>query len=379
MVRISELNRRIVTFFLAIAASVATAATLAAQTPTVHVEIGTLDGAPFRIDMPASWNGVLLMYYHGYTATPATFAKDKPNPMGERLAAQGFAVAQSAYSVTGWAVEEALWQTEALRRYAIAHYGQPKETYVLGHSLGGMLTAATLESYPNRYDGALSLCGLLEPATWTLQRVSAMRAAFDYYYPGLLPGPLHVPSSAALSEDQVAAVMKALPTNPKGQAELMALGHFKTVDDLAERMVSVTYVLRDMEEKIGSPALDNHNFIYAGGADDNALNDGVKRYTPTEAAIGYLKTWYTPTGVLTRPMLAVHTTYDPTVPPESVSVYADLVERNGSGRNFVQQYVKADGHCQIDGPQTAAALEELIEWKRNSKRPSDGVVPTPAQ
>ena len=78
-------------------------------------------------------------------------------------------------------------------------------------------------------------------------------------------------------------------------------------------------------------------------------------------------------------MLAVHTTYDPTVPPESVSVYADLVERNGGGRNFVQQYVKADGHCHIDGQQTAAALSELIAWKHTGVKPAGGKLPEAAQ
>jgi hypothetical protein len=95
--------------------------------------------------------------------------------------------------------------------------------------------------------------------------------------------------------------------------------------------------------------VDNHNFIYAGGPDDNALNDGVKRYTASDAALAWLKTWYTPTGVLLKPTLAVHTTYDPIIPAESVRLYADQVQRAGSSANFVQQYVKHDGHCHISG------------------------------
>jgi hypothetical protein len=205
-----------------------------------------------------------------------------------------------------------------------------------------------------------------------------MLAAFDYYYPGLLPGPTGIAPSFVFDQALVDKVLKALPSNPKGQSEMMALGHLKTVEDLADGMVFGSYVQRDLEQKIGASAIDNHNFIYAGGADDNALNDGVKRYSASDAALGYLKTWYTPTGVLSRPMLAVHTTYDPIIPPESVSVYADLTQRMGSSRNFVQQYVKADGHCHISGPQTAVALEELIQWKRTGVKPEGGAVPEPA-
>ena len=202
-----------------------------------------------------------------------------------------------------------------------------------------------------------------------------MRAAFDYYYPGLLPGPLNIPASAVLDQAQIEKVLKALPSNPRGQAELMALGQFKTTEDLADGMVFGTYLLRDLEQKIGGSVLNNANFIYAGGPDDNALNDGVKRYTASDATLSYLKTWYTPNGILAKPMLAVHTTYDPLIPPGSVSVYADLAQRSGSSRNFVQQYVKADGHCHISGPETAAALEELIQWKRTGTRPGAGAVP----
>ncbi|WP_263359307.1 alpha/beta fold hydrolase [Acidicapsa ligni] len=345
------------------------------QTPAVKVETGTLDGAPYRIDMPAKWNGILLVYYHGYAEHPAHFDKDQPDPIGTGFAAAGFAVAQSGYSQVGWALERALPETEALRQYTIAQYGQPKETYVTGHSMGGLLTAATIESYPNRYDGALALCGLLQPTTWALGRGGAMLAAFDFYYPGLLPGPVNIPASASLDEDLVATVLKALPSSPKGHAEMMALGHYKTDLDLASGVVFGTWVQREIEQRIGASALDNHNFIYAGGPDDNALNDGVKRYTASEAALAYLKTWYTPTGVLLKPMLAVHTTYDPIIPAETVALYADTVQRAGSSRNFVQQYVKADGHCHISGPETAVALEELIKWKHTGVKPEGGPVP----
>ena len=337
-----------------------------------------LGGAPYRIDMPANWNGVLLIYYHGYAVQAANFEKDMPDAVGSGLAALGFAVAQSGYSQYGWVLEQAIPETEALRQYTIAHYGQPKETYVMGHSMGGLLTAATIERYPNRYDGALALCGLLEPTTWALQRAGAIRAAFDYYYPGIIPGPVNIPDDVLLGGLLVEKVAKAVPANAKGMAELMALGHYKNVEDLADGMVFGSYVLRDMEQKAGAPILNNANFIYAGGPDDNALNDGVKRYTAPDATLAYLKTWYTPTGILEKPMLAVHTTYDPIIPAETVSLYADQVQRMGSSRFFVQQYVKADGHCHISGPETVTALQELIDWKHGGKKPMGGAVPATA-
>jgi pimeloyl-ACP methyl ester carboxylesterase len=357
----------------------AAASTNTAAEPAIHVDIGTLDGAPYRVDMPQKWNGVLLVYYHGYSETPVAFTADKPSPMGTGFARAGFAVAQSGYSVTGWAIEQAIAETEALRRYTIARYGQPKETYVVGHSMGGELTIATIERYPNRYDGALPLCGLLEPASLAIGRGGALLAAFHYYYPGVLPGPLGVDPALPLDEALVKKVLDALPSNPTGLAEMMALTRFKRPEDLADNVVFSTYIQRDLEQKLGSSVLENAGTIYAGGPDDNALNDGVKRYAAPAAALAYLKTWYTPTGLLLKPTLAVHTTYDPIIPASTLAYYADTVERAASSEEFVQQYVKHDGHCNIGVPETAAALGELIRWKRSGVKPAPGAVPVNAQ
>jgi pimeloyl-ACP methyl ester carboxylesterase len=348
----------------------------AAAAPASRIETGTLNGAAFRIDFPERWNGVLLMYYHGYSQSIITFDRNKPNPLGAGLAAAGFAVAQSGYSVSGWAQEQAIPETEALRQYAIAHYGQPKETYVLGHSMGGQLALATIEGYPNRYDGALPLCGLLQPTTLAITRGGALIAAFNYYYPGLLPEPVAIGATVALDDALAKKVEAALPSNPTGLAEIRALSHIRSDEELASDIVFFTYIQRDLEQKIGASVLNNHNVVYAGGPDDNALNDGVKRYTASGSALAYLKTWYTPTGSLERPTLAVHTTYDPIIPAETTVFYADTVQRAGSSAHFVQQYVKHDGHCNIGGPETVAALGELIRWKRTGLAPAAGIVPT---
>jgi len=340
--------------------------------PGIKVEVGTLNGVAYRIDMPTSWNGTLVMYYHGYRETPVTYDAKKSSGIGTGLATAGFAVAQSAYSVTGWALEQAIPETEALRQYTIAHYGVPKETYVTGHSMGGQLTIATIENYPNRYDGALPLCGLLEPTSYAIARGGALIAAFHYYYPDLLPGPAEIPAAAVLDDALAKKVQAALPSNPVGRAELLALGHFKKDEDLADVITFFTYIQRDLAQKAGRSTLDNANAIYVGGTDDDALNLHVKRYTATPEALAYLRTWYTPTGVLSKPTLAVHTTYDPIIAADSIALYADAVQRAGSTANFVQQLVAHDGHCAISGAETMMALEELISWKRTGVRPAAG-------
>ncbi len=114
-------------------------------------------------------------------------------------------------------------------------------------------------------------------------------------------------------------------------------------------MVFFTYLLKELEERAGGNPFDNRNIVYEGtGADDNALNDHVTRYTSDPKAAAYLRRYYTPTGHLTRPMLAIHTTYDQLVPPWTPNMYQVLAEKAESDQFFVQQaHVKRAGHCAI--------------------------------
>src|SRR5215472_19057435 len=113
-------------------------------------ELGDLNGAKFRIDVPEKWNGGLVLYCHGYSPVPGSFDNPRPNPMFEAIfqvfLKEGYAVAQSGYSAGGWAIQEAMQDTEALRRYFSKKYGAPKETFITGHSMGGFLTMILLET-----------------------------------------------------------------------------------------------------------------------------------------------------------------------------------------------------------------------------------------
>jgi hypothetical protein len=44
-----------------------------------RTEIGEINGARFRIDVPEKWNGGLVVYCHGYSDSPGNY-ENKPNP-----------------------------------------------------------------------------------------------------------------------------------------------------------------------------------------------------------------------------------------------------------------------------------------------------------
>ena len=80
-------------------------------------ETGELQGAPWRIDVPNNWNGELVMLAHGFepVGTPRSSAWPA-NEATPALLGAGYAVAQSGYRTQGWAVADAVADTERLRQ-----------------------------------------------------------------------------------------------------------------------------------------------------------------------------------------------------------------------------------------------------------------------
>ncbi len=132
-------------------------------------------------------------------------------------------------------------------------------------------------------------------------------------------------------------------------------------------------MLGELERRSGGNPFDNRDVIYESRDDYNALNEGVKRYAADPRAAEYIRTWYTPTGKLSHPMLAIHTTYDPLVPVRIPDMYPSLTESAGSQDMFVQQYVEHDGHCTILPHEIAHAFAALREWKDSGVKPQPGL------
>jgi hypothetical protein len=112
--------------------------------------------------------------------------------------------------------------------------------------------------------------------------------------------------------------------------------------------------------------------IYSGTLDDNQLNSDIPRYAADPKALAYLRQNYTPTGKIAKPMLAIHTSYDPLVPVTIPNTYSTLVELAGTQSLFVQQFVKHDGHCAILPAEISKGFTELREWKNTGVRPVGG-------
>jgi pimeloyl-ACP methyl ester carboxylesterase len=344
-----------------------------------RTEIGEINGAKFRIDVPANWNGGLVMYCHGYSAVPGTYKEGKLPGVLAVFTDMGYAVAQSGYVAGGWAIQEAVEDTEALRRHFTSVYGQPKETYVTGHSMGGFLTMMFMERFPTSYDAGLALCGPLAPTNYFLARGAFdSRVVFDYYFPGVLPPPDKVPADFRDTPEMAKKIQALLDSQPTKSAALLRWSGVHNTKEMAGNLTFLTYLLLDLQLRGGGNPFDNTNVIYESADDYNALNAGVRRYHADPRAAEYVRTWYSPTGRLSKPLLAIHTSYDQLVPVRIPDRYPELVEQSGSEKFFVQQYVEHDGHCAIQPDEIAAGFRELRTWKDTGARPHAGLHPASA-
>lgn len=162
----------------------ASTASLAAPTTAPRTLSGELQGAPWRLDVPADWNGDLVMLAHGYE--PVGVPRTTPMAAGDSTAAllgAGYAVAQSAYSSQGWAVAEAITDMEHLRQHALGELKRVRHTWMLGFSMGGAVTIGSLERFPQHYAGGVSLCGANLSGEQIAADLLTTLVAFDYFFP----------------------------------------------------------------------------------------------------------------------------------------------------------------------------------------------------
>ena len=77
----------------------------------------------------------------------------------EVLLARGYAMAGTTRLVTGWDVEKSIAnQLETIDRFT-KQYKAPARVFVLGSSLGAHTGAATIQARPDRFAGAVLMCG----------------------------------------------------------------------------------------------------------------------------------------------------------------------------------------------------------------------------
>ena len=111
---------------------------------------GVLKGAAFMVEVPANWNGKLVMFAHGYAGTGSALSVAPP-AIRRHLIQSGYAWAASSYSTNFYDVRAGVEDTNslALAFNAIAvqngrPLAAPVRIYITGRSMGGHIAAAAV-------------------------------------------------------------------------------------------------------------------------------------------------------------------------------------------------------------------------------------------
>jgi len=250
-----------------------------------------------------------------------------------------------------------------------------------------LISLMLAERFPEQYDGALVLSGLNGGGLVETTYVCDAGVLFTYFFPGVLPFPLfNVPPGVDFTTGGPTynAVLGALVAGlqPPDYRTLQFASTAKLPASGAGEIVTagmyivgfdVTYGNNLMDLTNGHMPYDNSLTVYSGSANDAALNAGVARYVADPSAVNYMEHYYTPTGDLRIPVVALHTPRDPIVPIFHEAMYAEAVQNAGASQYLLQRTVDGSGngfgHGTFTAEEVSNAFLALVEWVHTGVKP----------
>jgi len=398
------------------AAMPASAASPSLMTESSHVT-GTLpDGASWVADVPARWNGTLLLYSHGFG--PLT-AADAPDPdTSAALLARGYALAGSSYDPNGseWALDSAVRDQFGTLQAVEAGVlpGRPRHVLAVGTSMGGLVSALEAQaggSDAGRIDGALTTCGIVAGAVnlnnyqldgeYALaqlllpgQRVQLVRfadASAALATAGTLQDAAAQAQQTAAGRARLALALAFINVPPwdasqaapppvsdpaaqeAAQYQVEFTGSFSTLDFIESGRPSIdqaaggsaawTRGVNFAAVLARSPYRTEVTALYrAAGISLRTDLDTLTRHadiTADPAAVRSLERTSVPAGYLAVPELDLHTISDQLVPVQQENYYARRVAAAGDGNLLRQAYVASVGHCNFSPAELVAGVLAL--------------------
>ncbi|RYY44511.1 MAG: alpha/beta hydrolase, partial [Sphingomonadales bacterium] len=372
---------------------------VAQRAPAAHALSGTLpSGAKWVAEVPANWNGTLLLWSRGYSPNVGS-PEAAGRGMNRQLLDAGYAIAGSDYGAGGWALSEAVpAQRQTIAAFAAAH-GKPKRVIAWGYSMGGLVTTALAEQHKPAIHGALAMCASIGGA------VGMMNMALDgaYAFRTLIAPDagirlVEVDDDRANAKRVNDALAVAMQT-PEGRARVTlagvlggipgwtsrdkpepAAGDYEAqAEEIARSFAMGIFLPRtDQEQRTGGAFSWNNGVDYArqlalsgrramvealyrkAGLDLDAelarLNAG-KRISAKPSAVEYMVRNYTPNAQPRVPLLAVQTIGDGLTSPSLQRGYAEAAK----GRDVKSVYVHGAGHCTFTPEAVMASIRYLDE------------------
>jgi hypothetical protein len=380
--------------------------------------VGVLGGAAYQIEVPRDWNGMLVMYAHGYRGNGPNLTVDPPR-IRRHLIANGYAWAASSYSANVYDVRAGVEDTNALAlaftriaRENGRELAEPTRRFVTGHSMGGHVTAAAVEretleraNAKVRYDGAVPMCGVmgdlalyqgfaayqaaalslagvktdrLPPADWATLEPKLRERFFSTF-----PAP-NVPGVLTRDGERLRDVVRHLSGGDRPGFDQGFLlppgggGYTPTVWGAFSRDGTVQGML-------ARPGIDTRSVVFRVDGDpaaSDALNRDAFRLVadpqanlPRRDGLRWIPVLPAQVSV---PVVSIHTLGDSYVWFSMQQVYKRRADAAGSSGRLVQRATRGLGHCDFTLAEEEEAFDAMAIWVRYGRKPKGDDVLDPA-
>ena len=341
-----------------------------------------------------SWDG----YYSGEVQ-----AKPGLGPYAETILAEGYAMAASSYSQTGWAVFDShISNSELYNRFLTIvteeELGAPDQFYIIGGSLGGIVTIRDIEAdlIPNP-DGALILCGAVAGSiNW--YEAFDLRMIYEavcdsvpgaglpqpwYERPELLFGEVefidslnkctNISSRLLIDENDPLEVYTWELINPDAASRLNKILEKAKIENIYFLGLNLWYavfqiprLINDVAQLNGLIPFENVGIDY----NDDSINQSSLRTIALPSAEDTLLANYTPSGnVGSTKIVSIHTSHDGLVRVQNQSALINTLPENQLTVGIVDDS-NSPSHCGFSTDEGLAAWIELTDWVNGSIQPT---------
>jgi pimeloyl-ACP methyl ester carboxylesterase len=368
----------------------------------------------YLIEVPSPWNGTLVLYSHGYSfgppfgkAAPQTAADAGDATTHDWLLANGYAIAGSSYASTGWALQQAFQDQIAVLDVFKSKGYNATRTIAWGHSLGGMITAGLVQLFPNRFNGALPMCGVVAggPGVWN-QGLDSEFAFLTLQAPGAFQLSGFTAANVGTNFNNAITAFNTAQTTAQGQARIALSAALADVpgwfDPASPQPAATDYAAQEANQLAWDNSPDlffgffgrfelearaHGNFSWNTGVDyrvqlshsvdfaevqalyaaagldlnkDLDTLNSTPRISADPGAVDYVSKYITYNGNLSIPVLTMHTTGDGLVEVTDENAYASVVRSAGDNRMLRQVFVHRAGHCSFSPAETITAFQTLV-------------------
>jgi pimeloyl-ACP methyl ester carboxylesterase len=368
---------------LAAALSGVWAASVSAQTPAGAIsKRGTYEGGRYTIEVPANWNGALVVFAHGFRGTSSS-------PLASHVLDRGFALATTSFRTDAYRADWFVDDMRLLRELFIREVRQPRYTIVQGRSMGGHVAIASLEIHPDLYQGALIECGVID-GIGIADFYMAARAAAEYLGGVDL---FDIADRDALvrrvSERWLPLMGKPPNYTERGKRFDSVLKHLMGGDVPLRLQGLPPYYIRYITPERSS---DNEELLRHAtnvhvryeidpglGVTSDELNAKVRRILPAPGARSHATNpaFAELTGQIKAPVLAIHETADGRVPWSLQQSYRRRTVAAGTSHLLVQRAVRWPGHCSFAGETLEQGFDDLVAWIEKGVKPDGDDVLAP--